>query len=547
MTERKVVRAANGLDQQINSVVQAMQLAEPYLDTESIDLAAAVINKAESRRQLSADHVVVGLFGATGSGKSTLFNALVGQKLATTGVIRPTTTKTVAAIWETEGANELLDWLEVTDRHVIEKSAEGKTRVTKKSLDSGLMLLDLPDMDSTRVEHHEIATRLVGQVDFLVWVLDPQKYADASIHHGYLNSLRSQQGNIVIVLNQIDKVTESDRKNVVHSLREILAQSGLERLPVVCASAVTGEGLDEVQKQIATVAKNKALSTRRLRSDVDQVIHKLNGDLSTEKVRLPGQMHQAELEQTIANAHGAKYIADAVETSYKLRGAQRTGWPLTTWLIRLRNDPLQRMNLGRSRQTSDLSITSRPERSVAESAAIDHGIDKYVAEATSQLPESWHEPIRDDVSSNVTSLDSAVDSAIAATPLGVERSSWWWPVIKFVQWVALLAALAGALWLAAYPVAGYFQFDLPEAPRIEGIAVPTLVLVIGVLLGVVLGIGCSFVNRIVAKVKRRKALKNIQRSVSGLVRTAIVDPVDQYLNIYNSYAELISSAAKKAE
>ncbi|UXN31269.1 GTPase [Glutamicibacter sp. M10] len=547
MTERKVVRAANGLDQQINSVVQAMQLAEPYLDTESIDLAAAVINKAESRRQLSADHVVVGLFGATGSGKSTLFNALVGQKLATTGVIRPTTTKTVAAIWETEGANELLDWLEVTDRHVIEKSAEGKRRVTKKSLDSGLMLLDLPDMDSTRVEHHEIATRLVGQVDFLVWVLDPQKYADASIHHGYLNSLRSQQGNIVIVLNQIDKVAESDRKNVVHSLREILAQSGLERLPVVCASAVTGEGLDEVQKQIATVAKNKALSTRRLRSDVDQVIHKLNGDLSTEKVRLPGQMHQAELEQTIANAHGAKYIADAVETSYKLRGAQRTGWPLTTWLIRLRNDPLQRMNLGRSRQTSDLSITSRPERSVAESAAIDHGIDKYVAEATSQLPESWHEPIRDDVSANVTSLDSAVDSAIAATPLGVERSSWWWPVIKFVQWVALLAALAGALWLAAYPVAGYFQFDLPEAPRIEGIAVPTLVLVIGVLLGVVLGIGCSFVNRIVAKVKGRKALKNIQRSVSGLVRTAIVDPVDQYLNIYNSYAELISSAAKKAE
>jgi len=547
MTERKVVRAANGLDQQINSVVQAMQLAEPYLDTESIDLAAAVINKAESRRQLSADHVVVGLFGATGSGKSTLFNALVGQKLATTGVIRPTTTKTVAAIWETEGANELLDWLEVTDRHVIEKSAEGKRRVTKKSLDSGLMLLDLPDMDSTRVEHHEIATRLVGQVDFLVWVLDPQKYADASIHHGYLNSLRSQQGNIVIVLNQIDKVAESDRKNVVHSLREILAQSGLERLPVVCVSAVTGEGLDEVQKQIATVAKNKALSTRRLRSDVDQVIHKLNGDLSTEKVRLPGQMHQAELEQTIANAHGAKYIADAVETSYKLRGAQRTGWPLTTWLIRLRNDPLQRMNLGRSRQTSDLSITSRPERSVAESAAIDHGIDKYVAEATSQLPESWHEPIRDDVSANVTSLDSAVDSAIAATPLGVERSSWWWPVIKFVQWVALLAALAGALWLAAYPVAGYFQFDLPEAPRIEGIAVPTLVLVIGVLLGVVLGIGCSFVNRIVAKVKRRKALKNIQRSVSGLVRMAIVDPVDQYLNIYNSYAELISSAAKKAE
>lgn len=547
MKERKVVRAVNGLNQQIDSVVQAMELAEPYLDSQSIDLAAAVINKAESRRQLSAEHVVVGLFGATGSGKSTLFNALVGQKLATTGVIRPTTTKTVAAIWETEGANELLDWLEVTDRHVIEKTVEGKRRASKQSLDSGLMLLDLPDMDSTRVEHHEIAKRLVGQVDFLVWVLDPQKYADASIHHGYLNSLRSQQGNIVIVLNQIDAIAESDRKNVVHSLREILAASGLERLPVICASAVTGEGLDEVQKQIYTAAKNKALSTRRLRSDVDEVVHKLSEELSTEKARLPGQMHQADLEQTIANAHGAKYVADAVETSYRLRAAQRTGWPLTTWLTRLRNDPLQRMNLGRNKQSPELAITSRPELSVAESAAIDHGIDKYVAEATNQLPESWHEPIRDEINARVSSLDSAVDSAIASTPLGMERSSWWWPVIKFVQWVALLAALAGALWLAAYPVAGYFQFEFPPAPRVEGIAVPTLMLVIGVLLGIVLGIGCSFVNRLVAKVKRRKALKNIERSVSALVRSAIVEPIDQYLNTYNSYAELISTAAKKAE
>ncbi|MBF6671423.1 50S ribosome-binding GTPase [Glutamicibacter sp. FBE19] len=547
MTERKVVRAVNGLNQQIDSVVEAMQLAEPYLDSESIDLAASVIRKSESRRKLSSEHVVVGLFGATGSGKSTLFNALVGRELASTGVIRPTTTNTVAAIWDTAGANELLDWLEVNDRHVIEASAEPKRGSSKKDFDSGLLLLDLPDMDSTRVEHHQIATRLVGQVDFLVWVLDPQKYADASIHHGYLNSLRSQQGNILIVLNQIDRVAASDRNSIVNSLREILASSGLERLPVVCASASTGEGLAEVQLQIATAAKNKAISTRRLRADVDQVVHHLKAELNAEKVRLPDQMQQSELERAIANAHGAQYIADAVETSYKLRAARRTGWPVTTWLIRLRNDPLQRMNLGRKREAAELSITSRPELSVAESAAIDHAIDNYVQEATQELPDSWIEPVREEVGSNVQHLDGAVDAAIAGTALGVEKSSWWWPAVKFVQWVSLLAALAGALWLAAYPVAGYFQFDLPAAPRVEGIAAPTLVFAIGVLLGIVLGIACSFVNRIVAKVKRRKALRNIERSVSGQVRAAVVEPVDHYLNTYNSYAAIITSAAKKAE
>ncbi|MNW70460.1 hypothetical protein D3C74_497860 [compost metagenome] len=67
------------------------------------------------------------------------------------------------------------------------------------------------------------------------------------------------------------------------------------------------------------------------------------------------------------------------------------------------------------------------------------------------------------------------------------------------------------------------------------------------LLGIVLGIACSFVNRIVAKVKRRKALRNIERSVSGQVRAAVVEPVDHYLNTYNSYAAIITSAAKKAE
>ncbi|WP_434923062.1 GTPase [Glutamicibacter sp. PAEs-4] len=547
MSERKILRAVSGLNSQINSIVEAMQLAEPYLEPETIDLAADVIARAESRRQLSAEHVVVGLFGATGSGKSTMFNALVGHELAATGVIRPTTTDTVAAIWEPEGAGELLDWLEVTTRHVMEDQNGRAEPAKKRKFDAGLLLLDLPDMDSTAIDHHKIAARLVGQVDYLVWVLDPQKYADASIHHGYLNSLRSQQGNLLIVLNQIDKIAERERKQVVASLRNILATSGLENLPIVCASAVTGEGVSDVQAKIAAAAKNKALSTRRLRADVDQVIQRLSEELQVEKVRLPSQLHQAELERVIAKAHGAHYIADAVETSYLLRGASRTGWLLTTWLVKLRNDPLKRMNLGRQHEDPELSLTSRPELSIAETAAIEHGINQYVSEASADLPESWKEPLREKVHTNTAVLDDGIDAAIAGTPLGVERSSWWWPVVKVIQWVALVAALGGALWLAGYPVAGYFQFELPEAPRVEGIAVPTLLVFIGILLGIVLGLACSFVNRIVAKVKRRKALKNIERSVSQLVRQAVIEPVDQHLDTYNSYSALITSAAKKAD
>jgi hypothetical protein len=55
----------------------------------------------------------------------------------------------------------------------------------------GVVLLDLPDHDSTEVSHHLEVDRLVQLADLLVWVLDPQKYADAAIHDRYLKPLAS--------------------------------------------------------------------------------------------------------------------------------------------------------------------------------------------------------------------------------------------------------------------------------------------------------------------------------------------------------------------
>lgn len=141
MSERKVTRAHAGLTEQIDAVVSAMQIAEPYLEPEVVDQAAVIIERAEARRQLSADHVVVGLFGATGSGKSSLFNALVGYEIAQTGVIRPTTTKTVAAIWQPAGADALLDWLEVSERHILSSQVLGKDSKKSQDLGGGLILL----------------------------------------------------------------------------------------------------------------------------------------------------------------------------------------------------------------------------------------------------------------------------------------------------------------------------------------------------------------------------------------------------------------------
>ena len=47
---------------------------------------------------------MVGFFGATGSGKSSLFNAVSGEEIATAAVRRPTTSEPLAGIWGAEGS-----------------------------------------------------------------------------------------------------------------------------------------------------------------------------------------------------------------------------------------------------------------------------------------------------------------------------------------------------------------------------------------------------------------------------------------------------------
>ena len=144
--------------------------------------AARVAGKAGARLRLGAEHTVVALAGATGSGKSSLFNALAGADVSQVGVRRPTTVARPPR-WSgaTDGAGALLDWLEVPRRHAARPSA-GVRRP------DGLVLLDLPDHDSVQLEHRLEVDRLVELVDLLVWVLDPQKYADAALHDRYLRA-----------------------------------------------------------------------------------------------------------------------------------------------------------------------------------------------------------------------------------------------------------------------------------------------------------------------------------------------------------------------
>ena len=83
------------------------------LDPPRCERARQVVARVGERTSIVGRHTVVALAGATGSGKSSLFNDLVGARWRAVGARRPTTSTPTAAVWGAEPASELLDWLGV--------------------------------------------------------------------------------------------------------------------------------------------------------------------------------------------------------------------------------------------------------------------------------------------------------------------------------------------------------------------------------------------------------------------------------------------------
>ncbi|HEX4790956.1 MAG TPA: hypothetical protein VH372_21015, partial [Actinospica sp.] len=69
---------APGTGARLDALGRVVELASGRLDKTALATAREVLERAAARYALSAEHTLVVLGGATGVGKSSLFNALVG-------------------------------------------------------------------------------------------------------------------------------------------------------------------------------------------------------------------------------------------------------------------------------------------------------------------------------------------------------------------------------------------------------------------------------------------------------------------------------------
>lgn len=188
--------------------------------------ASAVLDRVRSRRGFLGESVLVALVGGTGSGKSSLLNAIAGKEVAEAGSRRPMTT--VPQAWIPSRPEPLL--LGLLDEI-------GITRRTSHDLDNPLVLIDLPDIDSVEETHRSLVERLIPQVDAIVWVMDPEKYQDRVLHTQHIEPLAAYKDRFVFVLNQADRVATGDLDSMVEDLRSRLQSEGIPDPMILTTSA----------------------------------------------------------------------------------------------------------------------------------------------------------------------------------------------------------------------------------------------------------------------------------------------------------------------
>ena len=255
----------------LDALRELVGLSRTRLDSRTLAEAGRVLDEAAARRRLSGQHTVVAIAGATGSGKSTLFNALAGVAISETGVRRPTTSAPIACSWS-DGAAGLIDRLGIPGRlrrrPLQSPEAEAQLR--------GLVLVDLPDHDSAAVQHREQVDRVLALVDAVIWVVDPEKYADAVLHERYLRPLAGHAEVTFIVLNQVDRLPEEAVEQVLDDLRRLLDEDGIALgefgepgATVLALSGLTGEGVPELRDALGQFVGERGAAVRRISADLD--------------------------------------------------------------------------------------------------------------------------------------------------------------------------------------------------------------------------------------------------------------------------------------
>ena len=523
----------------------ALESGAGCLPVDGVGRAEAAIAKTAVRTSIAGGRTVVALAGATGSGKSSLFNVLAAAEVTQVGARRPTTSKPSAAVWGSEPPSALLDWLMVGTRHMVDDGL---------GLD-GLVLLDLPDFDSQTTAHRIEADRVLDLVDVFIWVTDPQKYADARLHEDYIAKLSAHDAVTITVLNQVDRLTSEALAACRSDLLRLLGADGVVGAEVIATSATEGSGVVDLRDRISEVVKGHNAALQRLDSDLRSAATVLRSGVGDSEPSLE-DISDAGLVDALSRAAGIPVILDAVERDYRRETGVCTGWPVTRWMRALRPAPLKLLGLNKdvsdrpgiisqSDVRSVLGRSSLPPATPAARGAVALATRDLGDRAGRALPQAWTDAVTDAATAPGNDLGDALDKAIVGTSLR-ERDPFWWTAFGFVQWVLVMTAAIGLSWLIVVTVLDWLRLPAVDTPGLGPVPYPYLLFVGGLFIGFLVSVLTGALGRVGGK--RRKALvaDRLHESVAQVARDRLVGPVQEILDRHRQAREQLEAACQLA-
>jgi GTP-binding protein EngB required for normal cell division len=410
-----------------------------------LDVAAAraVRQDIEERAGYPGDLYVLALAGGTGVGKSSLLNALSGTTVSEAGPIRPTTGSPVAWVPadRLSDAGPLLAWL---------GGAELRPRDPQGA--EPVAIVDLPDLDSMDPAHAARVDAVLPRIDAVVWVVDPEKYADAVLHDRFLRRWMPRLARQAIALNKTDRVHPADVERLRDDLADRLRAEGLPEVPILTTSALAdveplrrwlAEGTSArrvVREQLAASARAAAEDLARAAGldasapPTPLVTEAARRDaVDTATRELMRVVDPAGLER---QAVAATRLA-AAPSGGGLVGTMRALVERGTGIAERHADP--EGHLRRWRERGALFAAVRPIRDL-------------VAGSLSAVPPASRPGLAAiaDVATIEARLAAALDRAVASPAGRFETpASRTWLVIGIARLVALAALLLGVVWIVA--------------------------------------------------------------------------------------------------